>query len=109
MHLTSASLILLLISSDFIHSDACDAEMQKALTLHHAGRARAVPILLRPVAWEESPVAGLQLLPLEGKPITTWHNREEAFPQVINVLSPASIWRGEPTPAIKRYGSSPRK
>ena len=42
-HLTSASLILLLISPDFIYSDACDVEMQKALALHHAGRARALP------------------------------------------------------------------
>ena len=38
-HLTAAHLILLLISPDFIYSDACDAEMQKALVLHHAGHA----------------------------------------------------------------------
>ncbi len=85
-HLTSANLILLLISPDFMYSDACDAEMQKALALHHAGRARALPILVRPVAWEVSPLAGLQLLPLDGKPITTWPNRDEAFQQVAHSI-----------------------
>ncbi len=33
-HLTSAHFILLLISPDFLYSDACDAEMHKALALH---------------------------------------------------------------------------
>ncbi len=80
--LTSASLILLLLSPDFIHSDACDEEMRKALALHRTGHARVMPILLRPVMWEGTPIADLQLLPSDGKPITTWHNRDEAFRQV---------------------------
>jgi hypothetical protein len=85
-HLTSANLILPLISPDFLYSDACDTEMQKALALHLAGRARVLPILLRPVVWEGIPLADLQLLPLDGKPVTTWPNRDEAFWQVAHSI-----------------------
>ncbi len=81
-HLSSAHLILLLLSPDFIHSDACDCEMRKALALHRAEHARVIPILLRPVVWEGTPITDLQLLPLDGKPITSWPNHDEAFQQV---------------------------
>ncbi len=85
-HLTSANVILLLISPDFIHSDACDAEMRQALALYRADRAQVIPILLRPVVWEGTPLADLQVLPLDGKPITTWRNRDEAFRQVAHSI-----------------------
>src|SRR5438128_2264142 len=56
--------------------------MHKALALHRADHARVMPILLRPVVWEGTPIADLQLLPLDCKPITTWRNRDEVFHQV---------------------------
>src|SRR5579885_1713078 len=69
-HLSSAHLILLLVSPDFLHSDYCyGVEMRKALELHKAGKAQVVPILLRKVAWQGAPFAQLQLLPTGGKPI----------------------------------------
>jgi hypothetical protein len=78
--LRSASLILLLISPDFIHSDYCySVEMEQALALHQAGRTRVVPILLRPVVLVGTPIAELQLLPEGAKPVTVWRNRDEAF------------------------------
>ncbi|HEY0754214.1 MAG TPA: TIR domain-containing protein [Ktedonobacteraceae bacterium] len=82
LHLSAAHLILLLISPDFIHSDACDEEMRQALALHKKGQARVVPILLRPVVWQEMLLADVQLLPFEGKPISRWENRDEAWQQV---------------------------
>src|SRR5215469_13709228 len=46
-HLNSASIILLLISADFIASDYCyGVEMQRALQRHQRGEARVIPILL---------------------------------------------------------------
>jgi hypothetical protein len=51
-HLESASVILLLISADFLASDYCyGLEMQRALQRHQANEARVIPILLRPVDW----------------------------------------------------------
>jgi hypothetical protein len=79
-HLNTASIILLLISSAFIASDYCyGIEMQRALERHNAKEARVIPIILRPVDWQETPFQKLQALPTNGKPITTWTNRDEAF------------------------------
>lgn len=78
--LNSADLILLLVSPDFLNSEYCYSnEMAHALERHRAGEARVIPVILRPVDWEKAPFAGLQVLPKDGKPVTLWANRDEAF------------------------------
>jgi len=87
-HLSSAHLILLLVSPDFLYSDYCyGVEMRQALALHQAGKAQVVPILLRQVVWQGAPFAQLQLLPTGCKPITSWLNRDEAFYDVAQHLT----------------------
>src|SRR2546430_6942525 len=82
-HLERASVILLLISADFLASDYCyGLEMQRALQRHQANEARVILILLRPVEWNKAPFALLQALPTGAKPITTWRNRDAAFTDV---------------------------
>src|SRR6266702_2939614 len=82
-HLERASIILLLISADFLASDYCyGVEMTRALERHQANEARVIPILLRPVDWNNAPFAYLQALPTGAKPITTWRNRDAAFTDV---------------------------
>jgi TIR domain len=79
-HLETASIILLLISPDFLASDYCyNVEMQQALKRHKRGEARIIPIILRPCHWEEPPISTLHALPTENKPVTTWVNRDEAW------------------------------
>ncbi len=56
--------------------------MRRAIERHKAGEARVIPIIVRPVPWEETPLGGLQVLPAEGKPVTTWRNRDTAFAHV---------------------------
>src|SRR5450759_1667907 len=78
-HLERASVILLLISADFLASDYCyGVEMQRALERHQANEARVIPILLRPVDRNDAPFAHLQALPTDARPITTWSNQDEA-------------------------------
>lgn len=79
-HLKTADLILLLVSDDFLASDSCySVEMQGALQRHKAGNARVIPIILRPVDWTGALFSKLKPLPKDGKPITSWANRDEAF------------------------------
>ncbi len=81
--LNTAHIILLLVSADFVHSDYCyGKEMQRALEMHEKGKVRVLPILLRPVDWQDAPLAKLQLLPTGAKPITTWPDPEEALEDV---------------------------
>src|SRR5215471_1196252 len=83
-HLDAASLILLLVSADFIYSNfCCSVEMQRALDRHKAGTARVISIILRPVHWEETSIGTLQVLPTNKKPVSQWADRDEAWLDVV--------------------------
>ncbi|MDR4460475.1 MAG: TIR domain-containing protein [Nitrospirales bacterium] len=82
-NLEQASIILLLISSDFLASDYCyDKEMGRALEKHQSGEARVIPIIIRSADWTSVPFAVLQALPQDGKPIASWKNKDEAWTEV---------------------------
>src|SRR6266487_1235889 len=86
-HLESASIILLLISPDFLASDYCyNVEMQRALERSSLGEARVIPIILRPVDWHNAPFADLQCLPRDAKPVTQWANQDAAFRNISQEL-----------------------
>jgi tetratricopeptide (TPR) repeat protein len=79
-HLDSAHLILLLVSRDFLASDYCfGIEMKRALERHEAGTARVIPIILRPVYWENAPFSHLQVLPTDSLAVTQWPDHDLAF------------------------------
>jgi class 3 adenylate cyclase len=82
-YLSAAQIILLLVSADFLASDYCyDLEMRRAIERHHVGSACVIPVILREVDWHDTPFAKLQVLPKNGKPVTSWSNRDEAFADV---------------------------
>ena len=83
-NLHDAEIILLLVSADVLASRYCrDVEIRKAMERYEAGAARVIPVILRPVDnWQSAPFGKLQALPKNGKPITTWKNRDEAFADV---------------------------
>lgn len=79
-HLEGAGLILLLVSPSFIASKYCyEKEMVRALERHEAKEARVIPVILRPCDWNTAPFGKLVALPENGKPVTIWPNRDEAF------------------------------
>ena len=79
--LLTADIILLLISVDFIASDWCwDVEVTRAMERHEAKEARVIPVILHPTDdWESAPFGKLKPLPKNGKPVSKWRNRDEAF------------------------------
>jgi hypothetical protein len=80
--LNAAQIILLLVSADFMASEHCQIEMERALELRKMGKARVIPILLRHVDWHGSPLGRLQALPKDGRPVTNWPDRDQAFKDV---------------------------
>src|SRR2546421_8059866 len=79
-HLDTSSIILLLVSPDFMASDYCyGIEMKRAMERYKAGEVQVIPIILRPTDWKGAIFDKLQALPSEGKPVTNWRNRDEAF------------------------------
>lgn len=80
--LNSASIVLLLVSSDFLASDPCNQEVIRALERRTAGDTEVVPVLVRMCAWQQAPFAGLQPVPANGTPVTSWANQDEAWSDV---------------------------
>jgi hypothetical protein len=100
-HLNTATLILLLVSSDFLASDYCyGTEMHRALQRHAAREAQVIPILLRSCMWQSAPFAGLEVLPGGARPITTWRDRDAAWTDVVMGIRQALYKQpgGENTP-----------
>jgi TIR domain len=81
-HLNEADIILLLVSPDFINSDySYGKEMQRALERDQRREAKVIPIILRPIYWQDTPFSKLQILPRDGTPIIDpkWNSLDHAF------------------------------
>jgi hypothetical protein len=78
--MSTAHIILLLVSADFLASDYCyQQQMQHALERHEAGETCVIPIILRPSDWKKTPLGKLQVLPLNGKAVTSWKKIDDAL------------------------------
>jgi tetratricopeptide (TPR) repeat protein len=86
-HLSTADIILVLVSADFLASDYCySVELKYALQRHAMDEAVVVPIIVRPVDWSMAPFHMLHPLPTDGKAIVNWTNRDQAFFDVVQGL-----------------------
>jgi len=113
--LNSAQIILLLLSPDFMNSDSCcNVELKRAIERHNANEACVIPIVLRPVDWQELPIGKLRALPTDANPVTKWSDRDEAFfnvtqgiKQVVKTIKERSLpisKEAPPTTTVRIYG-----
>jgi TIR domain len=105
-HLDEAEMILLLISDSFLASDYCyKVQMQRAIERHERKEVRVIPVILRPVYWNEPPLDKLQPLPDRAKPISRWTPRDEGWKNVVagikKVIEQLNVQR-LPDPAEER-------
>lgn len=78
--LDQADVVLLLISPDFLASDYCyKIEKGRALERHREGTARLVSVILRPCDWTHTDLRQYLVTPTDGRAVTQWPNRDEAF------------------------------
>jgi len=81
-HLRQAFLFIPLVSSDWLASERCQAELSAALQLQQVGQLRIVSVLLRPSIWDYSPLPSFPVLPSNKKEITLWSNQDRAWMDV---------------------------
>jgi hypothetical protein len=76
---------------------------------HETSETRVIPIILRACTWKSSPFGKLQPLPENGKPVTSWKNRDEAFYDVAKGIQEAveEITAKTPKPVFSATGSVP--
>lgn len=78
-----AHVILLFISIDFVNSDFCyGVELKQAMERHERGEVRVIPIILRSISWQETPLGKLQGLPRGHKPIKNWRNQDTILTEI---------------------------
>ncbi|UHH09214.1 toll/interleukin-1 receptor domain-containing protein [Luteimonas fraxinea] len=108
-HIEEDEIILLLVSSDFIHSKYCyEIEMRRAMQRHEAGEAIVIPVILRACDWQSQPFGKLQAVPEDGKPIKQWADIDEALLQVtIGVKKAAKRWQDPTEPASRPSAPAP--
>lgn len=97
-HLEGAQIILLLLSPNFLGSKhRYINEMERAIEQHNQGKARVIPIILRPIlSLQNAPFEKLQPLPTDGKPVTKWPDRSEAFLNVVEgILKVVRVFSGD--------------
>jgi len=76
-------------------------EMTRAMERHQQGKARVIPVLLRPVLYTGAPFAMLKMLPTNGKPVANWRNRDSAFVDI--ALGIERVVREEATKSTQVY------
>ncbi len=82
--LNDAQIIVLLISHHFLASQYCyEIELERALQRHQEGSAHVIPVILSECDWRSTPIKKLVVLPKDGKPLTKYPDKNEAFLEVV--------------------------
>lgn len=98
-HVEDDDILLLLVSPDFMASEYCyEREMLRAMERHEAGDAIVIPVILRPCDWHGAPFGKLLASPTDGRPVTKWPDRDEAFLEVAMAVRGAAARIGSDSP-----------
>jgi len=86
-NLEDADIICLFISANFLDSPNCRKEKKKAIELQNKKGTQVIPIILSFCGWkDDEDIFKLLALPTDGKPISTFQNRNEAWLDVYEGL-----------------------
>ena len=89
VNLMDSDIICLLMSSDFIASDACMRELETAIKRKENDDILVIPIILSHCPWDDTELKKVKALPKDGKPISTFRDKEEAWKNVYDGIKHA--------------------
>lgn len=82
--LARADIIVILVSIYFLADEFCWGRlMSDAIYRHEQREAVVIPVYVRSCPWEDTPIARLQGLPKDGKPVSRWSDRHSAWTEVV--------------------------
>jgi hypothetical protein len=86
-----AEIFLLLLSQNYLSSEACKSEMQYALSV--SNKKRVISIILKECTWKDTGCKDLLVLPNDGHPITSsfWESRDAAYLSVYDGIKKVVI------------------
>jgi hypothetical protein len=86
-NIETADIICLFISANFLASDSCMQEREKAFVLRKTHGVSVVPIILSECAWTDiKDISTTLALPTDGKPISTFNDPNIGWKNVYNEL-----------------------
>jgi hypothetical protein len=88
-NLENADIICLFISANFFYSANCKDEEKRAFELHRKKGVPIIPIILVPCGWKDDKSISenhVLALPTDGKPVSGFPNRDEAWQNVYEGL-----------------------
>ena len=82
-NLEKSDILVFLISSDFLASEACKEEWIYAGQLARHGNKVRIPIILKECAWQDyDDMSSVLALPEDGKPVTRFSDKDAAWLQI---------------------------
>ncbi|MEM8523731.1 MAG: toll/interleukin-1 receptor domain-containing protein [Bacteroidota bacterium] len=85
--LDTASIILLMLSPDFLFSDYCRNEMSHALERHSKEEATVIPIIARPCSWKLNPHLRAIEAAIKSRVISKAISRDECYVEITESLA----------------------
>ena len=85
--IAGASIVLLLVSANFIDSNYCyKVELKYIMGMHKTRNLRVIPVIVSACDWKNTPFGNLLAVPTDGKPIRNWKIVDDAFLDVVEQL-----------------------
>lgn len=91
--ISTSSLFVFLASPDSLASNKCRRELQEAHQ-RASSSLRMIPLIVRPCDWRLAFGDEISPLPTDGRPVTTWANRDEAWLQVLQGIQRVLVHMG---------------
>ncbi len=86
-YLEKSDIVLLLVSPHFLASDYCwDIEIARAMDRHEKNECIVIPVILVPCDWHSAPFGKLQAATQDGKPITKYADKNDAFLEIVKQI-----------------------
>lgn len=97
--LDNSAIFIALLSPDYLASNYCyEKEFKKALEMQAQGML-IIPVIVEPCDWLNTPFKDFKALPTDGKPVSTWENKNNAFLDIIqNIRKLVSLPNGADIP-----------
>ena len=93
--IAEADILILLVSPDLLSTEFFwTPEFKQVQESQQNKKGAIVPILVRPCNWQDSPIAGIQMLPTDGQPVSEAADPDRIWIDVSNhLMRLASNWR----------------
>lgn len=85
-NLQDSSIVLILISVDYINSDSCTYEMERAIQFSNEGRITVIPVPVRACDWLDLPIGRFQAAVTDAAPIKSSSDRDQAWTDVVKLI-----------------------